>query len=135
MDAVFGFSSYRDPQIVATIEAFRQGLEYFATRSVSDGELDLAIIGVTGHHIRPLSPGQKGIVALRRTLYGITDELRQENHQTLLKMNGKQLQLTAGRLVESMAQSRVAVVAGAEAVARAAEKIPSLAERQTVLPV
>ena len=135
MDAVFGFSSYRDPQIIATLDAFRGGLERFATQPVSGEELDLAIIGVTGHHIRPLSPGQKGIVALRRTLYGITDELRQENHQTLLKTSSRQLQNAAGRLVESMTESRVAVVAGAEAVARAAEKLPALAERQTVLPV
>jgi Zn-dependent M16 (insulinase) family peptidase len=135
MDAVFGFWSYRDPQIVATLTAFRGALEHFASNPVGDDELDLAIIGVTGHHIRPLSPGEKAIVGLRRALYGITDELRQENHEVLLKTTARHVGLAATRLLESMSESRVAVVAGAGTVARAAKTIPALAERQTTLPV
>jgi presequence protease len=135
MDAVFGFSSYRDPQITATLDAFRGSLEHFASHTVGDDELDLAIIGVTGHHIRPLSPGEKSIVALRRTLYGVDDELRQRNHEVLLKTNARDVQNAAERLRESMSLARVAVVSGPEAIARAAQQIPGLARNQTRLPV
>ncbi len=135
MDAVFGFWSYRDPQIVATLDAFRGSLEHFASTAVSDEELDLAIIGVTGQHIRPLSPGEKSIVGFRRTLYGVTDELRQRNHEILLKTSALDVQNAADRLRESMAQSYVAVVSGADAVASASERFPGLAENQTRLPV
>ncbi|MFW5742780.1 MAG: insulinase family protein [Spirochaetota bacterium] len=135
MDAVFGFWSYRDPQITATIDAFGASLEHFACAPVSDDELDLAIIGVTGQHVRPLSPGEKSIVGLRRTLYGVTDELRQRNHEVLLKTSARDVQNAADRLGESMAQSYVAVVSGADAVARAAERVPGLAENQIRLPV
>ena len=135
MDAVFGFWSYRDPQIAATLDAFRGSLEHFASTPVSEDELDLAIIGVTGQHVRPLSPGEKSIVGLRRTLYGVTDELRQRNHEVLLKTSARDVQNAADRLGESMAQSYVAVVSGADAVARAAERVPGLAENQIRLPV
>ncbi|MFW5689125.1 MAG: insulinase family protein [Spirochaetota bacterium] len=135
MDAVFSFWSYRDPHVAPTLNAFRSALETFATKPVSGDELDLAIIGVTGHHIRPLSPGAKGIVALRRTLYGITDEMRQENHETLLKTGARDIQEAADRLRQSMAQSTVAVVAGQDAINRASVEVPALATNTTSLPV
>lgn len=135
MDAAFVFWSYRDPQIGPTLAAFRAALEHFAEHPVRDNELDLAIIGVTGHHIRPLSPGAKSIVALRRALYGVTDEMRQENYETLLKTSSKDVQRAADRLCESMAESSVAVVGGSDAISRAAEALPELARHQTVLPV
>ena len=135
LDAVFGFWSYRDPQISATLEAFRGALERFATAPVEAKDLELAIIGVTGHHIRPLSPGEKAIVALRRTLYHITDELRQTNHELLLRTSAHDIRRAAGRLLESMADSRVVVVAGADALSRASREMPGLGEHQTVLPV
>jgi presequence protease len=135
LDAVFGFWSYRDPQIGATLSAFRTGLERLATVPVPDKDLELAIIGVTGHHIRPFSPGEKGIVALRRALYGIPDELRQSNHELLLRTSADDIRRAAARILESMADSRVVVVAGADALSRASGDIPGLGEHQTVLPV
>lgn len=135
MDAVFGFWSYRDPQIIATLDAFRGALEAFAAQPVGADELELAIIGVTGHAIRPLAPGAKSLVALRRTLYGITDEMRQENHEILLKTNARDVQEAADRLRESMAQSRVVVVAGRQALEQAAQSVPELATNAISLPV
>ncbi|TFH04818.1 MAG: hypothetical protein E4H09_03045, partial [Spirochaetales bacterium] len=134
LDGVFGFWSYRDPRIVETIAAFGDALLHYADGNIDPGELDLAIIGVTGHHIRPRSPGQKGMEALRRQLYGITDEMRQANHQTLLRTSVKDLVMAADRLRESMAQSVVAVVAGAEAIRLATPGVPGLGEHLLQLP-
>jgi hypothetical protein len=135
MDAVFGFWSYRDPQIVETLSAYRAALEELASEPVPSEALDLAIIGVTGRYIKPLSPSEKSMVALRRTLYGISDELRLENYHTLLKTTPKQLQAAAERLLESIEHATVTVVGGKEAISRASEAYPGLSEHQLDLPI
>jgi len=135
MDAVFGFWSYRDPQITATLAAYRTALEELASEPVPAEALDLAIIGVTGRYIKPLSPSEKSMVSLRRTLYGISDELRLENYHTLLRTTPKQLQSAAERLLESLEHATVTVVGGSEAVSRASETYPGLAENQLRLPM
>ena len=135
LDGVFGFWSYRDPRITGTLTAFRAGLERLADAPVPDRELELAVIGVTGHHIRPLSPGEKGIVALRRHLYGVTDAMRQESHERLLATTPADLRRAAAGLLEAMTDARVVVVAGTQAVSQAADEVPGLAEHQTILPL
>jgi Zn-dependent M16 (insulinase) family peptidase len=135
LDGVFDFWSYRDPHIARTIEVFRGSIEHFATHDIAEDELELAIIGVTGRHIRPMSPGRKSIVALRRKLYHITDELRATNHQILLGATPAKVRQTADRLHGSMAQSSIVVVAGRSAIDGAATAIPGLAANQVQLPI
>ena len=135
MDAVFSFWSYRDPQINATLAAFKSAVEEIARNGVEPAVLERAIIGVTGRYIRPLSPAGKGIVAFRRTLYGIDDELREQNYRTLHRTTGKQLQAATARLVEAFDHATIAVVGGAAAIESASRTIPGLREHQTHLPV
>ena len=135
LDGVFGFWSYRDPRIIETLTAFRAGLERFAASPVPDDELELAVIGVTGHHIRPLSPGEKGIVALRRHLYGVTDAMRQANRETLLATTPDDVRRAAAGLLESMDDARVVVMAGARGISEASGEVPDLATHQMHLPV
>jgi hypothetical protein len=135
LDGVFSFSSYRDPRIEETLNAYRESLELMATGDIPDDELDLAIIGVTGHHIRPMSPAQKAIISLRRVLYGITDEMRAANHATLLATTGRSVREAADRLRQSMAQSCIAVVGGRNAVDAAATAVPGLGDHRVDLPV
>ena len=134
-DAVFGFSSYQDPRIVETIEAFNEGLQRYAEAPAEGRELELAQIGVTGHQIRPLSPGQKGMVALRRTLYGVTDLMRQEKRDAILAASARDIRRAAERLRDTMGQATIAVMAGAEAVQSAAKKYPGLAANRVTVPV
>jgi Zn-dependent M16 (insulinase) family peptidase len=135
MDAVFGFGSYRDPNIVETLNAYRDSLDRAAEGTINQSELELAIIGVTGNFIRPLSPSEKSIIALRRSLYGITEDLRQENHETLLSTRRKDLERSAARLRESWKDARIAVLAGEEMLNRAADALPELAKNRLVVPL
>ncbi|MBU8913057.1 MAG: insulinase family protein [Spirochaetales bacterium] len=134
-DAVFGFSSYQDPRIVETIEAFSEGLLSYADETVGGRDLELAQIGVTGHQIRPLSPGQKGMIALRRTLYGVTDLMRQEKRNTILAASAGDIRRAAERLRDTMSQATIAVMANREAVEDAAKKHPGLAGNRITVPV
>jgi len=135
LDSMFGFISYRDPRITETIAAFGAGLERYAGSGVPAEELELAQIGVTGHDIRPLSPAQKGIVALRRELYGVTDELRQEKRDAVLRAGPADIRRAADRLHDTMKDASIAVLAGRDALERAAESHPGLVENQVVVPL
>ena len=135
LDGVFAFLSYRDPRIVETIEAFSHGLERYASNGTTPAELELAQIGVTGHDIRPMSPRQKGAVALRRKLYGITDAMRQEKRDTILATKPEDIRRAADRLRATMDLASISVLAGKEALQNAAGAHPGLIENQTVVPV
>ena len=135
MDSVFSFWSYRDPNILPTLAAFRASIEEIAAGGVDSDALEHAIIGVTGRYIRPLSPAEKGVVALRRTLYGIDDEIREENFRTLQRVTVKQLQTAAARVLDSFENSSIVVLGGAAAVDSAAGKLPGLREHQSHVPL
>jgi len=115
--------------------AFGEGLHKYADAPVDGRELELAQIGVTGHDIRPLSPGQKGMVAFRRTLYGVTDLMRQQKRDAILAASADDIRRAAERLRDTMSQATIAVMAGSEAVDLAAKTHPALAANRTVVPV
>ncbi len=134
MDGVFGFWSYRDPAIVPTLDAFRAALTGTA-KGVSPDDLEQAVIGVAGRYYRPQSPSEKALVGLRRTLYRIPDEVRDRNHRVLLDTRVDDVVRAARRLVDAYDDHTVAVLAGADAVDRAAAVIPALGERRIQLPL
>lgn len=134
LDGVFAFSSYRDPRIVETIEAFSDGLHHYA-KSVPGRDLELAQIGVTGHDIRPLSPGQKGFVSLRRHLMGVTDALRQEKRDAILTTSASSVRRAAERLRATMDRAAIVAMAGSDALDVAAQRYPGLGEYRTDVPL
>ena len=88
---------------------------------------------------RILQPGDAhGLLALLRrlrpSLYGVTDELRQRNHQMLLGTEVDDVTAAAARLAAALDSGVVVVLGGQENVDRAAEQLPELASRQVVLP-
>ncbi|MFO8064106.1 MAG: insulinase family protein [Spirochaetota bacterium] len=129
LERVFSFASYRDPQIAETIDAFRRGLEETSLSGVDRASLDLAIISGVGQDSRPLSPGQKCIVSLKRALYGISDELRQWNRDQLLGVEVPDVQEAARRLAGRFTDAHASVMGSRSAVEEAAEQYPGLLER------
>jgi hypothetical protein len=84
LDGVFLFSSYRDPHILRTFNAFRRALETAGRGKIGSKDLVRAVIGTVGKEERPLDPGDRGFLGFQRRLYGITDELRQSHRSRLL---------------------------------------------------
>lgn len=135
MDGVFGFWSYRDPNITDTLLAYRTGVEQLASAELERNELELAIIGVTGRDLRPLSPGEKSLVSLRRSLFGVTDEMRQEKRDAVLATTGRDVQRAAERVLAAMDDAAVVVMGSDNAVASAAKTMPALVANQVRLPL
>ncbi|MBZ4684319.1 MAG: Peptidase associated domain protein [Desulfomicrobiaceae bacterium] len=77
------FGSYRDPNILSTLEAF--GAAATALRSADPASLEQAAIGVSGDLDPCLLPDAQGFAALSRHLSGTTTSLRQQIRDEVLE--------------------------------------------------
>lgn len=103
-ESYFSFGSYRDPQVNLTFSRFKEALEEGSTRPLSKPELDLALVGVLGQELSPLSPSEEGYLYFSRWLKGITDQHRQERRDGYFSLTAKDLQATAGKLRDQSAE-------------------------------
>ncbi len=111
LDGYFTFSSYRDPQIQKTVEIFRRGLSEYPAQLTRE-DLERALIGVVGKDLKPLAPLEKGILAVRRDMYNITDEIRQEKRDTLLSLGIEDIRRAAGELAARWEDLTLTVISG-----------------------
>ena len=86
-EGVFIFASYRDPNIVKTLQVYRDALVYGKEGSIADDQIEKAVIGTVGKDEKPLDPGDKGLVNFKRKLVGVTDEIRQGHRDAILSVN------------------------------------------------
>jgi Zn-dependent M16 (insulinase) family peptidase len=129
MAGIFSFASYRDPNTLRTFDSFKSSLEQFANIQVSIRDLDLAKIGSISKEMKPLSPGEKGLIGFKRTLYGITDHLRQRRRDLMLGLTPNQISEGASRLLSNINGGRKTLLAGDEILAEVSKKLdpaPSL---------
>lgn len=117
-ERIFSFSSYRDPCIEETQKIFTESLSFLSNLCSKEGvescsALEKAIISSIGKEIRPIAPGSRGMLALKRAIYGITDELRQQNRNIILSTSVRDIEEAALRLSTSFENdSTRCVVAG-----------------------
>ncbi|MDR1625981.1 MAG: insulinase family protein [Spirochaetia bacterium] len=126
LDRVFSFSSYRDPNIVSTLEAFREAVRDIAEKGVDAESAKNAVIGTAAREMKPLSPSSKGIVGFRRRLYEMPDELRQQRQRLVLDTRPEDIAAAAARISAAFGQSYSAVIGGREAISAAAQTLPDL---------
>ncbi len=99
MEGFIGFTSYRDPSIRSTYEAFRKSLENF---TITDEELENAKLQVLGTYLRPLAPGQKSMIGFRRYIYEISDEERERRFQRFVTMTREDVIKAAERTLKKL---------------------------------
>ncbi len=133
LEGTFTFSTYRDPMIVSSLSSFRSSLEWSA-EDLDDETVNMSVIGSIGKELRPLSPGERGFIAFKRKLYGISDEIRQKRRSFQLKASAEDLRLAASTLLGKWEQRSISVIAGAEALDNAVKESPELSESRIILP-
>ncbi len=133
-EGLFSFSSYRDPKIATSLSVFRESLAEFAAKPVDSATLTKAIIGSVGRELRPMSPGEKSLVALRRRLYGITDEMRQANRDVMLSAGPADIARASARLLSHYEGAASAIIAGKKMLSGTRKVLPNMAEA-IALPV
>jgi Zn-dependent M16 (insulinase) family peptidase len=124
----FTFLSYRDPNLLATLDIYDQASVYLRNE-IGPVELTRSIIGAIGEIDRYMLPDAKGQVSMQRHLLGDTEAARQQMRDELLSAGNADLRSLADALGEAAMTARVVVIGSAAAIAAAN------AERQGFLRV
>ncbi|XP_061879083.1 presequence protease, mitochondrial isoform X1 [Entelurus aequoreus] len=77
---VFSFYSYRDPNSVQTLSAFRRGVEWAKSGQFSQQDIDEAKLSIFSSVDSPVAPSSKGLSVF---LSGLTDEMKQHHRERL----------------------------------------------------
>lgn len=81
---VFTYLSYRDPNLIATLDIYDRTGEYLRNLELSRDELAKSIIGAIGEMDAYQLPDAKGFTSMMRYLAGDTDEFRQRWREQVL---------------------------------------------------
>lgn len=108
---LFSFYSYRDPNSVQTLSAFRRGVDWACSGSFSQQDIDEAKLSVFSAVDAPVAPSDKG---MGRFLNGLTDEVRQGHRERLFAVSDKDLVDVASRYLGFGQQTSGAAILGPE---------------------
>ncbi len=97
---VFSFSSYRDPDIVATLRVYDRVGDYIEREmDLTGAGVEQAIIGAVKTLDRPIRPGQAVELALVRHLRGTTPARLKEFRRRLLALTGEKIRRAAAEII------------------------------------
>jgi Zn-dependent M16 (insulinase) family peptidase len=116
---VFAYSSYRDPNLVATLDAFDGSPGFLRTMKLGGEELTRNIVGAIGDMDFYRLPDAKGYVSMARQLIGNTDDVRQRRRDEILGCSAADVAAFGDALAAVAEKGRV-VVLGSEAAVEAA---------------
>jgi hypothetical protein len=114
MSGVFTFISYRDPNLLKTIESFDGAAEFLRRANLPDDEVRKAIIGAIGDIDSYMLPDMKGYVSMLRHLTGDTEEVRQKLRDQVLRTTAKDFRAFA-EVLEKANRNGIVKVLGAQA--------------------
>ena len=130
---VMTFLSYRDPNVLETLELYDKTAEFLHKLDLSQAELTKAIIGAIGDLDSYQLPDAKGYTSLVRKLLGVNDLRRQRFRDELLETSPDQFKTLAGALETMLRDGQVVVMGSAGAIQAAAEQRPGWIEIRSVL--
>ena len=113
----FIFSSYRDPNVARTLEAYRNCAEYLENVRLSEADLTRAVVGTIGDVDHYLLPGDRGAAAFSRWMTGFTDEERQRRREEILGARLSDFREFGSHLKEALRKAVPCVLGGADAEA------------------
>jgi len=115
------FVSYRDPNLLQTIDIFDRSARFLEEETVTDEELTKSIIGAIGDLDSHMLPDAKGFVSLIRYLTNDTESLRQQMREELLGTTADDFK-AMGRVLRDVAETGVVKVLGSSTAMEAVDK-------------
>lgn len=112
-NGVWQFVSYRDPNLVNTIEVYKQMAAYLESVELSEREVLKYIIGTMSKVDMPISNSAKLSRSITRELLGLTDALVQESRTQILTTTLQDLRASA-KVIDSIIQDNYLCVVGSE---------------------
>jgi hypothetical protein len=115
----FSFLSYRDPNLLQTLENYDQASRFLCELDLSQEELVKAIIGAIGILDAYQLPDAKGYTSMMRFLVGESDDMRQQRRDEILGTTLADFRALGDVLEQVGARGTVAVLGSPDAIAQA----------------
>jgi Zn-dependent M16 (insulinase) family peptidase len=129
----FNYVSFRDPNLLGSLENYDGVPEYLRSFELSQSELEKTIIGTIGDMDQYQLPDAKGYTSMVRYLLGYSDEARQAARELILGTTEQDFRQLAEVLEKVVAEGRVVVVGSVEAIEQANKEVNGLMEVTKVL--
>ncbi len=130
---VFSYGSYRDPNLLASLDVYDQTSEFLRTADLSEQEITRSVIGSIGDLDAYQLPDAKGFTSMFRYLVGDSDEHRQRLRTELLNTTAGDFKRFATAL-EAIKMNSFVVAMGSQSTIQAAlEARPGLYEVKQVM--
>lgn len=110
------FNSYRDPNLKETLVNYDNTVEYLKNFDAEKTEMTRFIIGTIANIDNPLTPSQKGNVAVRRYLEKTTKEDIQEERDAILSTTKEDIRSFAKMIGDVLAKDNYCVYGNEEKV-------------------
>ncbi|KAM0948972.1 putative peptidase M16, metalloenzyme, LuxS/M16 peptidase, peptidase M16C associated [Dioscorea sansibarensis] len=121
---VFSYLSYRDPNLLKTLEVYDGTEDFLRELEMDDNTLTKAIIGTIGDVDSYQLPDAKGYSSMLRYLLGVTEEERQRRREEILSTTLKDFKEFADAIKVIKEKGVVVAVASPDDVAAANEERP-----------
>lgn len=105
----FYFYSYRDPNLVSTLDAFKEAAEAIAAGEFDESDIEEAKLGLFQDLDTPTPPGSRAITAYSRLRGGRTQAIRQHFRESLFKIGKEEIQNAAKKQLLQGLQKAVVV--------------------------
>lgn len=106
--------SYRDPNLVKTLEVFRKTGEFIRSFDADEREMTKYIIGTISEMEVPMTPSGKGNLSLNAWFSKVTEEDMAKERQEILEAQPEDIRKLAGIVDAMMEQNRICVVGSEE---------------------
>jgi Zn-dependent M16 (insulinase) family peptidase len=113
---MFSYLSYRDPNVLQTLETYDQAAQFLRHTDVNEQELTKSIIGVIGQLDSYQLPDAKGYTSMARYLIGETDDMLQQIRDEVLSTTDHHFKAFAGVLKQVQEQGFVVIMGSQEAI-------------------
>ncbi len=107
------FASYRDPNLKETLDNYQAATNFLSTFEVDEEAMSRFIIGTVARMDRPLTPSEKGNVAVRYHFEGVTREKLQTDRDAVLATTPEDIR-AMHNLVEEILKQQAYCVYGSE---------------------
>src|SRR6267143_1765485 len=122
----FTFVSYRDPNLLATLDTYDRTAEFLKGTDLGEAELTRNIIGTIGDVDSYRLPDAKGFASMQRHLIGDTDAGRQRMREEILSTTAADIRNFGDAMAQVAAKGRVVVLGSEQAIEAANAERPGL---------
>lgn len=119
LSGIFTFLSYRDPNLLRTLETFKETSNFLKSLKINESELNKSIIGAIGEIDSYQLPDAKGFTAMLRYLLNISDEERQTIRDQLLSTSSQNFKEFAEVLERLNQESNIVILGSGNSIQNA----------------